>query len=251
MTDEFTIAFEKHWNDFRARWCDSRDLGGARTFSHDDVKIVMFHRVTRVDVPADDADRLIGDAVQFYRDKYFDCIVTLSPLDRPVDLGERLQRRGFELALMPVAMLCDQPAEPVVAEDVRVDVVNAGQYDVWADIMCRCFGNPPEAGELGRTVLDVPEVGLYLAHRGGEPAGTALLYSADGMGYIDVVGVLPEHRRQGVASAIVARILEDSTAMGNRWTALEVESDSTAESVYRRRGFRRMHFRPRYVKEVQ
>ena len=255
VTDEFTTAFENHWNDFRARWCDSFDLGGARAFSHKQVKTVMLHRVTQVDVPASDTGRLIAAAVQFYREKCFDCAVTLTPLDRPADLAERLQRRGFELVLMSVAMLRDQPADHLIADgiadDVRVDVANAGQYDVWADVMCRCFGNPPALAELGRTVLDVPEVRLYLAYRGDDAAGTALLYSANGMGYVDLVGTLPEHRRQGVAAAIVARISQDSTAMGNRWTALEVESDSSAEGVYRRCGFRRMHFRPRYVKKVQ
>ena len=79
---------------------------------------------------------------------------------------------------------------------------------------------------------------LYLAERNSEPAGTALLYSAGGMGYIDAVSTLPEHRRKGVASAIIARIVNDSQDMGNRWRALEVESDRSAEHIYETRGFR-------------
>ena len=148
----------------------------------------MFHRVARVDVPAERVDGLIDDAVEFFREKEYDCLFTLSPLDRPADMAERLRQRGFELALLPVAMLCDQPAGPVSAEDVEVEIVGAGGYDTWAEIMCTCFGNPPEAGEAGRSVLDVPEVLLYLALRKGEPAGTALLYPRNGIGYIDAVG---------------------------------------------------------------
>ena len=251
MTDEFTRTFENHWNEFRARWCDSTDLGGARAYSHDTVKAVMFHRVARVDVPEGEVDRLIDDTVRFFREKQYDCLFTLSPLDRPADMAERLRQRGFELALLPVAMLCEQLARPVSAEGVEVEIAGAGCYDTWADIMCACFGNPPQAGEVGRPVLCVPEVRLYLASRRGEPAGTALLYSRNGIGYIDAVGTLPDHRRCGVASAVVARAVADSQALGNRWTALEVECESPAERIYRRLGFRRMHFRPRYARALE
>ena len=211
----------------------------------------MFHRVVQVDVPAERVDRLIDDALEFFREKVYDCLFTLSPLDRPADMAERLRQRGFELALLPVAMLCDQPAGPVAAEEVEVEVAGAVDYDTWAEIMCTCFGNPPEAGEAGRWVLDVPEVLFYLALRKGKPAGTALMYSRNGIGYIDAVGTLPEHRRCGVASATVARAVADSKALGNRWTTLEVECESPAERIYRRLGFRRMHFRPRYAKALE
>ncbi len=249
MTDGFTRAFEELWVEFRARWCDSRDLGGARAFHHDEVKIPMLHRVVQVDAAAGDADRLIAAALRHFREKAFDCAFTLTPLDRPADLGESLLRRGFALEVRATAMLCDAPAEPLPDTGVEVSVPEAGEHGLWAEVMCRSFGHPPEAGELGRTVLDIPQVRLYLARRRGEPAGTALLYSAYGIGYVDLVGTLPEHRRLGVASsALVARAADDSRALGHRWTSLETECDSGAERVYRRRGFRRTHPRPRYVR---
>ena len=251
MTDEFTRTFENHWNEFRARWCDSTDLGGARAYSHEQVKAVMFHRVARVDVPDEGVDRLIDAAVRFFRRKEYDCLFTLSPLDRPADMAERLQRRGFALALLPVAMRCDRLTGQVASAEVEVEIAGSDGYDTWAEIMCTCFGSPPEAGEVGRAVLLVPEVRLYLARRRGEPAGTALLYSRNGIGYIDAVGTLPEHRRCGVASAVVARAVADSQVMGNRCTTLEVECESPAERIYRRLGFRRMHFRPRYARALK
>ena len=248
MRDDFITVFEKLWVEFRARWCASRDLGGARAFHHDGVKIPMLHRVVQVDAAPGDADRLIDEALRHFRDKAFDCAFTLTPLDRPADLGERLLGRGFDLAIRATAMLCDRPAEPLQPPEVEVVVPEAGEYGPWAEVWCRSFDLPPEAGELGRTVLDTPRVRLYLARRGGEPAGTALLYSDHGMGYVDLVGTLPGHRRRGVASALVARAVADSRALGHRWTSLETEPDSDAERVYRRRGFRRMHLRPRYVR---
>ena len=70
------------------------------------------------------------------------------------------------------------------------------------------------------------------------------------MGYVDLVGTLPQHRRKGVASSLVIRAVADSQALGNRWTGLEVESDSAAEWVYKRLGFRPVHHRPRYGKHL-
>ena len=128
----------------------------------------MFHRVARVDVPEGEADRLIDDAVRFFREKQYDCLFTLSPLDRPADMAERLRQRGFELALLPVAMLCDRLDGPVAAEDVEVEIAGAGCYDTWAEIMCACFGNPPRSRGGGDVRFScVPEVRLYLASRHG------------------------------------------------------------------------------------
>lgn len=248
MTDEFTTTFEKLWIAFRTRWCDRSDLGGALAFSHERVKIAMFHRVLQIDVGENRVDGMIDDALRFFQEKQFDCAFTLSPLDHPTDLTSRLERRGFVCPLHGVAMVCDTVAELPTSKTVSIEEPNASQYDLWADIVCCSFGLPPDVGEMGRTVLDIPEVRLYLAHVNGEPAGTALLYSQFNVGYVDLVGTLPDLRRRGVASALVTRAVADSKTLGNRWTALEVVGESDAERVYTRLGFRSVYHRPRYVK---
>ena len=251
MADEFTNTFEKLWVEFRARWCDSHDLGGALAFSHERVKISMFHRVVQVEAAPDRVDRLIDDALSFFAKKEYDCAFTLSPLDRPVNMGELLEQRGFTHALHPIAMVCDQAAAPLAPGQAQIEepTTRAGtrQFDTWADVMCRSFDHPPAMGEVAGNVLDIPEVRLYLARVDGAPAGSTLLYSQFGLGYVDAVGTLPEHRRKGVASALVTRAVADSRAMGNRWTALETDSEGVAEGLYRGLGFRATHYRPRYV----
>ncbi len=251
MADEYTTTFEKLWVEFRARWCASHDLGGALGFSHEDLKIAMSHRVVQVDVDAKEVDGLIDRALQLFREKEFDCAFTLSPLDRPTDLPEHLERRGFKLAMEPVAMVCDQPGAPLKPGPAVVCESDEAEYPIWADTMCRSFANPAAMGQVGRAVLCIPQVRRYLARVDGEPAGTTLLYSDHGMGYIDAVGTLPQHRRKGVAAALVTRAVADSRALGNRWTTLETDSTSIAEQVYEKRGFRATHFRYRYVKATR
>ncbi len=250
MSDPFTATFERLWIGFRASWCDSHDLGGATAFSHEEVKAAMLHRVVRIDVPGAMVDAMIDRALAHFRERDFDCAFTLSPLDRPADLAERLKSRGFTFEMQAVAMRCDRCVRPSVSESVEVEELDPRRYGVWADIMCRSFEFPDDVGALGRGVLNIPEVRLYLAYVDGAPAGTALLYSRYGLGCVDFIGTLPQYRRRGVASAVTARAVADSRSMGNRWTGLEVVAGSAAERVYRRIGFRPVHDRPRYVRST-
>jgi len=96
-------------------------------------------------------------------------------------------------------------------------------------------------------VLLVPEVRCYLARVNGVPAGTTLLYSQFGMGYIDLVGTLPEYRHQGVASALLTQAVSDSQSLGNRWTTLESTTGSNAVRLYEKFGFRTAYNRQRYT----
>ena len=250
MSDPFTTTFEKLWNGFRASWCDSHDLGGATAFSHEDAKVPMLHRVVQIDVPDSMVDPMIDRALAHFRERNFDCAFTLSPLDRPADLAERLKRRGFAFDLQAVAMRCDRDVRPSCSKAVEVEELDPGRYEVWATTMCRSFDFPAAVGVLGKEVLSIPEIRLYLATVDGEPAGTALLYSRYGLGCVDFIGTLPQYRRRGVASAVTARAVVDSHSMGNRWTGLEVVAGSAAERVYRRVGFRPVHNRPRFVRST-
>ncbi len=248
MSDEFMTIFEKLWITLRARWCDNHDLGGALAFSHDRVKIPSFHRVVQVNVDEARVDGLIDDALHLFRDKNFDCAFTLSSLDRPADLGERLKQRCFEEGVLASAMIYDPTATPPSAQTIaEVDVSPDSEYDLWAEVMRRGFGDPQTMGEVGRFVLVVPEVRRYLARVDGAPAGVTLVYSQFSMGYLDHVATLPEYRRKGVASALITRAVAGSQALGNRWTTLETTTGSNAERVYQRRGFRTAYHRRHYI----
>ena len=251
MTDELMTTFEKLWITHRAQWCDNHNLDGARAFSHDRVKIAFFHRVAQVNVDEERVDGLIDEALRLFQDKSFDCAFTLSPLDHPIDLGERLEGRGFTRGILASAMVYDHSAEqPPMRSAAKVALSDESEYDIWADVMCRSFGHPLTMGEVGRSVLIVPEVRRYLARVDGAPAGTTLLYSQFGMGYIDLVGTLPEHRRKGVASALVTWTVADSQALGNRWTTLEAETGSDAERLYKQLGIHTAYHRHRYIKSA-
>ena len=243
MPDELMTTFEKLWVALRAAWCNNHDLNGALAFSHDRAAMDFFHRIVQVNVDDAQVDRLIDDAIRLFQERQYNCMFTLSPIDRPADLGERLKKRGFTEGLLASAMVYDPPTAPPIPQTVaEIDVSPDSEY-----VMCRGFGHDQTMGEVGRDVLIVPEVRRYLARVDGAPAGTTLIYSQFGMGYVDHVATLPEQRRKGVASAMVTRAVADSQAMGNRWTTLETTTDSNAEQIYQRQGFRIAYHRRRYI----
>ncbi len=248
MPDELMTTFEKLWVALRASWCDNQDLNGALAFSHDRAAMDFFHRVVQVNVDDTQVDTLIDDALRLFQQKKYDCMFTLSPLDRPTDLGERLERRGFTEGMLASAMVYAPSTAPPPPQTVaEINVSPDSEYDLWAEVMCRGFGHTQTMGEIGRDVLIVPEVRRYLARVDGAPAGTTLVYSQFGMDYVDHVATLSEHRRKGVASAMIARAVADSQAMGNRWTTLETATGSNAERIYQRQGFRITYHRRRYI----
>ena len=153
MPDELMTTFEKLWVVLRAAWCDNHDLDGALAFSHDRAAMDFFHRIVQVNVDDAQVDRLIDDAIRLFQEKKYDCMFTLSPLDRPADLGEQLERRGFTEGMLASAMVYDPPTTPSSAQTVaEIDVSPDSEYDLWADVMCRGFGHDQTMGEVGRDV---------------------------------------------------------------------------------------------------
>ena len=175
----------------------------------------------------------------------------LSHRPHPESLGSALTHphltTDYSEAMMEFVTPADLPSTNP-ALDVRV--ITENEFEIWADVMCRSFEFEPDMGEVGRPALKDSAARCYLALVEGEPAGTTLLYSDLEMGYIDLVGTLPEFRRKGLATALVRQAIEDSVSIGNRWTALESESGLEVERMYEGLGFHTRYHRQRYVRST-
>lgn len=78
---------------------------------------------------------------------------------------------------------------------------------------------------------------FFAVERGGTPVSMAALISLEGVGYIDNVATLPEHRRRGFAEAVTAAALRASVEGGDRLTFLVAEESGRARRIYERMGF--------------
>jgi hypothetical protein len=116
-----------------------------------------------------------------------------------------------------------------------------GQPD--ADLFV-CLGDRRECEDLMAEIAKrrgfLPSA-TWLASVDGEPAGT-IQGCREGFrrGAIQNLGVAPEHRRRGIAAALVQRAILGFRQAGLRWAILEVTAENVAAlRLYRRLGFRR------------
>lgn len=81
--------------------------------------------------------------------------------------------------------------------------------------------------------------GWYLATLHGEPAGSMGVYVRDGLGRFQFVFVAPEHRRKGVATAMVRTVAREGVERWGAQRLLIVGDEGTpADAIYARLGFR-------------
>ncbi len=99
------------------------------------------------------------------------------------------------------------------------------------------------------TAPALPHLAFAVARRGAELIGAARLAVLDEHLYLTRLSVAEEHRRQGLATALMTAAARWAGARGARWCVLQVASHNTAAlALYRRLGctahHRYLHLRP-------
>ena len=107
-----------------------------------------------------------------------------------------------------------------------------------------CFSTPWTEQGI-RESIENENTHLYLALADGKTAGYMGVQIFSGEGYVTNVATLPAYRRQGVAKALIERVL------GNEmdFLTLEVrESNAPAIALYESLGFARVGVRPHFYR---
>jgi ribosomal protein S18 acetylase RimI-like enzyme len=126
-----------------------------------------------------------------------------SAADHPLSGLARLFTDSFAGYLVPMEMSADALAERVAAEDIHL------------------------ASSL-----------VLLS--GGEPAGLGLMARRGRLSRVAAMGLVPQVRGQGAGRALLAELLLEARARGDRSVLLEVfESNAPARTLYEHAGFRR------------
>ena len=129
---------------------------------------------------------------------------------------------------------------------MKIVINEATQNDVAEIIKIEqaCFATPwTEQGV--RESIENENTHLYLALVDGEAAGYMGVQIFSGEGYVTNVATLPDFRRQGVAKALLARVLQNEMD----FLTLEVrESNAPAIALYESLGFERVGVRPHFYR---
>ena len=109
-----------------------------------------------------------------------------------------------------------------------------------------CFSVPWTRQQLISQLPDNMHV-FIAAQSGGEVLGyVGMMYVLD-EGYISNVAVSPEHRRQGIADALIDELLSRAKALELSFVTLEVrDSNLSARALYKKHGFTDVGLRKNY-----
>lgn len=91
--------------------------------------------------------------------------------------------------------------------------------------------------EMRRVIARAVPTRHFGAPDSGAPKSFCDLYSKDGIGQIEDVATLDAYRGCGLATAVVAKALEESVALGNDITFLTADDDDWPKDLYVKLGF--------------
>jgi GNAT superfamily N-acetyltransferase len=207
------------------------------------IPIVIYNGVYRSIMEADQADRIIDEVFDHYRSLNLPFRWTVGPSARPLDLAERLQKRGMEVFARTVGMVIPSDAPmPPTRPGVTVEQVTPETVLDWAKASAGGWGISPEsvqniaADMRGQMERYGENLLLVLSRYEGEPAGAGILQFIRGIGWLKGTAVRPEFRGRGCYQAMVAWRLAKMRERGVEWGAIQA-TVGTSEPICRRLGF--------------
>jgi ribosomal protein S18 acetylase RimI-like enzyme len=165
---------------------------------------------------------------------------------QPVDLVERLMRRGFDGNLEGDAGMVANLHE--LNENIGppdgfhiIQAVEQKSLADWRDAFVEAYEMPIAGGQawvdatLSFKPEDVPWQ-LFVGYLDRQPVSTSILFNGAGVAGIYAVGTIPRARNKGIGAAITLRPLLEARNQGYHFAVLF--SSREGYSVYKRLGFR-------------
>ena len=122
--------------------------------------------------------------------------------------------------------------------DCRIEDVQEQQLEQIEQIEKACFSLPWTIDQLRGQLKDTQHEFIAAMDERGRILGyVGMMYVLD-EGYISNVAVAPEHRRLGIADALISKLMERSACLELSFVTLEVRcSNSAAIALYKKHGF--------------
>ncbi|MEP7287599.1 MAG: GNAT family N-acetyltransferase [Chloroflexota bacterium] len=160
---------------------------------------------------------------------------------------------GYSLTLSEPIMICRGALTvPPLNPAVQIKAINGlADREHYKRIMVESFNiSAGVSQEIFDVMLSLTESQQYIAWLHDEPVGTGMLFNLSGTASIYNVATLPNARRQGVATAMMATLHAQALASGNEGTVLVVQSDAGL-ALYKRLGYQQEGYHCIYERSIQ
>jgi ribosomal protein S18 acetylase RimI-like enzyme len=200
-------------------------------------------------------DNLIAEVTDHFTSRGLPVTIYISPACTPADLGERLLSRGFARQEEEEAWLVlDDLLHfkiPVMNFPVVVRQIARDEITLFAEVFMAAFEMPAEFAPFMAQFMEpwaeLPSVHHYVGFIDGQAVGTTSLICHEHFGILGSGGVVPAHRRSGVANTMVARAFADAQSLGIDTLILQTAAGTLLERTLRLYGFRRAFTRVCYT----
>jgi GNAT superfamily N-acetyltransferase len=228
--------------------------GGAATFTGPGSPL---NKVAGVGFAGPVAEGELGAVEAAYAERGCPVQVEISCLADP-SIGELLTRRGYTLVGFEnvLGRLLPLESAPTPTDGIVVVPSPENELATWIDVVVTGFDSPDAQGvpshehcsrEAVETVIGdmaaVPGLVRYVARRDGVLAGGASLRMSDGVAQLCGAATLPEHRRRGVQTALLAARLDAAGRAGCDIAVVTTQPGSKSQENAQRRGFELLYSR--------
>ena len=172
-----------------------------------------------------------------------------------VEALQLLCARGYHP--IEIASVLHQPVREPAAPDLRrrVDLIRPGQAELWSDVSARAWSQ--DHPELHQMLRDFAEISAnranspcFLAYtdENGDavPAAAGALSIHKGVALFSGAATVPEFRRRGLQSVLLAERLRYSYAAGCKVAMIAAEAGGESQRNAERRGFRIAYTRTKW-----
>ncbi|NWG11030.1 GNAT family N-acetyltransferase [Candidatus Bathyarchaeota archaeon] len=249
--EDLSGQIEEHMHSFHHLAGEVKDVGSALLFSNRSLPSPTYNHATRVRVAESEANKLIADVIRYYQSMSFKACFMLYPTTHPAAFADSLLNAEFELIDEENAMIFKgKTVNARLSSDVHVTEIDGRQLDVWTKVLMRGYSLPENfqgiVQEMFTKVSRHNGSRFYQAYFQEKPVGSCLLYAFNDVATIYTVATVPEHSKKGVATALINRVIVDSSKAGCSMLYLLAGKGSDAERLYGKLGFKGVFSRKLY-----
>jgi GNAT superfamily N-acetyltransferase len=209
----------------------------------------LLNRVLGLGLGEPATEQALDEIDAFFADEEVSYGITVTPDVDPPELAAWLEARGFSRGYAWAKFRRGIESAPAPETDLTVERIGAERGDVFADVFQRAYGTP----ELLRPRLEqMPgETGWYcfVAFADGVPAATAAIFVTGDVGWLGMAGTLPEFRRRGAQSGLLAARIAAAREAGCSVVVTETGEPVEGRPSNSYRNIVRAGFEPVYARQ--
>ncbi len=229
---------------YMSRWCEVADFHGVRFYRSQFLPTHLFNFVTRLwHFP--DGVALLEQVERYYGASSLPHRLFFGPMESQ-HLASFFADSGYALLSDRLILAHDLTHIPqATSPHVHVKaIVEEADLQDWVRVAVKSWKHPDFPEDFERIVSSTISGGIadgefscYLAEIDGNVVGTGLMNKTGQLAGIHAVTTIPAARGQGVASALITRLVADAAARGFTRVCLQTGKGDGADTLYQRLGF--------------